>query len=113
VEYFTADNWTSVTKIPADSAHGWSGFASWAFAPPFGVFARYDNLVPNGKTVPLLEEHYYNAGLSWTPVRGVDLALTYKHEEAAHGVIATSAGNIGGSVNGSYNEIGLFGGLQF
>jgi hypothetical protein len=114
MEYFSAGNWTSVTKIAADSAHGWSGFASWAFHPPFAVFARYDDVTPNSKTAPLLKEHYYDAGLSWTPVRNVDLALTWKHDDAAHGTLSTTtAGTIGGAVNGSYNEFGLFGGWQF
>jgi hypothetical protein len=113
VEYFSASNWTSVTKIPSDSAHGLSANASWVFAPPFGVFARYDDVTPNGRTVPLLKEHYYNGGLSWNAAKGVDFALTYKHEEAAHGTIATAAGTIGGSTNGAYNEVGIFAGAQF
>jgi hypothetical protein len=113
VEYFTASNWTSVTKVAADAAHGVSSYASWAFAPPFGVFARYDELMPNSKTAPLLKAHYMNGGVSWTPSPGVDMALVYKHEDASHGTITNLAGTIGGSVNGSYNEIGVFGGFQF
>jgi hypothetical protein len=116
VEYFTATDYSAslvASTGPGDSAHGVSGFASYAFTPEWGVFGRYDSVDPNTHTAPLLSEDYYTFGISWSPTKIVDFALAYKHDAASHGTISTGNGTIGGSTNGHYSEIGLFGNFQW
>ena len=113
VEYFAADNWTSVTSAASDKADGWSAFGSFAFTPKIGVFGRYDWVKPNKDTHPTLKDQYFNVGLNYKPIPPVDLALVYKRDRADNGLISTSNGTIGGVNYGTYNEIGLFGQLAF
>jgi hypothetical protein len=116
VEYFTATDYSAglvASSGIGDSAHGISGFGSYAFAPEWAVFGRYDSVDPNTKTSPLKNENYYTLGISWSPTKIVDFALAYKHDAASHGTISTGNGTIGGSVNGHYSEIGLFGNFQW
>jgi hypothetical protein len=108
VEYFNASDWNNVTSVTPDAAQGWGGFASYKFVPEFSVFGRYDYVTPNRKTNASLHDNYYNLGVTWSPAKIVDLSLTYKHDQASHGTIATSNGTIGGSANGNYSEVGLF-----
>lgn len=113
VEYFSANNWTAVTSATSDGAHGVSAFASYQFLPEFAVFGRYDSVDPRTKTAPLMNDNYYTFGVTYSPVKIVDFSLAYKHDGVGHGTLGTSNGNIGGSVNGSYNEIGLWGDFQW
>jgi hypothetical protein len=116
VEYFSANDYSAALVQSAsagDSAHGVSGFGSYYFLPQWAVFARYDEVEPNTKTAPLKTNDYYTAGLTWSPVKIVDLSLAYKHDAVSHGTLADANGTIGGSTNGSDNEIGIFGDLQW
>jgi len=113
VEYFNANDWNNVTTTTSDSADGWGGFVSYKFMPEFAVFGRYDYVTPNKDTNNILHDNYYNFGITWSPIKIVDLSLVYKHDEASHGTISTSNGTIGGSVNGTYSEVGLFGQFQW
>ena len=113
VEYFQANDWTAVKSVTPDSAHGVSGFASYQVLPQWAVFGRYDSVDPTTKTVPLLNDNYYTFGITYSPIKIVDFSLAYKHDDVGHGTLGTSNGTIGGSVNGSYNEIGLWGDLQW
>jgi len=113
VEYFKANDWNNVTTTATDSGNGISGFGSYQFTPEWGVFGRYDNVKPNTKTNNLLNDNYYNIGISYSPVKIVDISLVYKHEQASHGTIATSNGTIGGSTSGTYNEVGIFSDFQW
>ena len=107
-EYFKANDWNNVTTTFKDAAEGYGGFASYKFMPQFAVFGRYDYVTPNQDTNHLLHDNYYNLGVTWSPTKIVDLSLVYKHDDASHGTIATSNGNIGGSTSGNYSEVGLF-----
>jgi hypothetical protein len=116
VEYFTANNYFNsnlVNNAVGQGAHGVSGFASYQFLPEWGVFGRYDSVDPSTKTAPLLNENYYTVGISYSPTKIVDFSLAYKHDSVGHGTLGTSNGTIGGSLNGSYNEIGIFGNFQW
>ncbi|MBW8785312.1 MAG: hypothetical protein JF593_14555, partial [Novosphingobium sp.] len=62
---------------------------------------------------PALRDNYFNLGIQWEPVKIVDLALVYKRDAVDRGTLATSNGTIGGSVNGTYDEVGLFGQVRF
>ena len=126
VEYFSAKNWNNIQTAPLpgvpavttnDSAHGWSGFGSFAFTPQISAFGRYDWVRPTKNIVALtdgpVKDHYFNVGLNYKPIAPIDLALVYKREKANNGFINTSNGSIGGLDHGKYSEIGLFGQLAF
>ncbi|HEX6858595.1 MAG TPA: porin [Caulobacteraceae bacterium] len=112
-EYFIADNWTRVTSTTGDKADGWSVFGSYNFMPNMSAFARYDSVNPSKDINSALDDQYYNIGVSWTPVKIVDFALVYKHDAVDGGTLGTSNGTIGGSTDGTYDEIGLFGQLRW
>ncbi|MEO8547889.1 MAG: porin [Sphingomicrobium sp.] len=113
VEYFTAKNWNNVTTVATDKTSGWSAFGSFAFTPKIAVFGRYDWVNPNQETNGPLNENYFNVGVSLQPVKNIDLALVYKRDSAKNGVISTSNGNIGGSIDGTYDEFGVFSQVKF
>jgi hypothetical protein len=113
VEYFEAKNWNNVTTFASDRASGWSAFGSFAFTPKLALFGRYDWVKPNKDTNPALRDHYFNAGLDFKPVKGIDLALVYKRDRAENGFLATSNGTIGGLDSGTYDEFGLFSQIAF
>ncbi|WBO23180.1 hypothetical protein [Sphingomonas abietis] len=112
-EYFHAKNWNNTTTVVQDKSDGYSAFGNVNFAKQWSVFGRYDWVKPNKETNPDLKDHYYNVGLQWEPVKIVDLALVYKRDRAENGTISTQNGTIGGSREGIYHEIGLFGQLRF
>ena len=95
-EYFKADNWTAVTSATADSADGFGLTAAVPINSKTAVFARYDSDKPNKNTAPTKKEDYYNAGVSFKPRKGVDVAVVYKHDEVKNkGVTATQSDEFG------------------
>lgn len=110
VEVFEAKNW-GVTS--ANKADGYSGFASWNFAPKMSVFGRYDYVKPAKTSTPSEKDGYFNVGLSYEPVKIVDLSLVYKRDKVENGALSTANGTIGGAVSGSYDEFGLFGQVRW
>jgi len=112
-EYFTAKNWNNVTTVVEDKSEGWSGFASYQVMPQVGVFGRYDWVKPSKLINPDLRENYFNVGVNYAPIKGIDLALVYKRDKAENGTISTSNGTIGGTNSGTYDEIGVWGQVKF
>jgi hypothetical protein len=112
-EYFWARNWNQVVALPTDKSEGWSAFASATFIPKISLFGRYDWLKPKKLLAPDLVDRYFNLGLQYEAFKNVNLALVYKHDKAENGTISTSNGPIGGSADGTYDEVGLFGSFQF
>lgn len=113
VEYFASKDWNNVTTPASDKADGWSAFGSFAVTPKIGLFGRYDWVKPSRDLNPALDDRYFNVGVNYKPIGPIDLALVYKRDRADHGLIATSNGTIGGTTNGTYDEIGLFGQVAF
>jgi hypothetical protein len=120
VEYFSADDWTAVTSVAPDKADGYSVFGSYQFLPQWAIFGRYDDVKPNKLTASAKEFDYYNIGLGYTPVKGVDISFVYKHDEVDHGTFATSNGTIGNTAtvagksnDGTYDEVGVFTQLKY
>jgi hypothetical protein len=122
VEYFQATDWKVVTKTTPDQAQGWSAFASYNVTPQWAVFGRYDGLEPSQKLAPMERYTYYNIGISYEPVKTVDIALVYKHEDITHAaangysdgttVLApTSTGSL--HTSGAFNEVGIFTQFKF
>jgi hypothetical protein len=108
-EYFTADNWNTVTTLAKDSSDGYSVWGSYNLTDQVSAFARGDWEKPSKDINPRMRDTYYNLGINWEPVKIVDLALVYKHDDVQHGSLSTGNGTIGGSVKGSYDEVGVFG----
>ncbi len=108
VEYFHAKNWSTITSALTNSSDGWSAFGSYAFAPQFAVFGRYDWVKPSKDLNPALRDRYFNVGVNYKPIPPIDLALVYKRDRAESGFISTSNGTIGGINEGTYDEFGLF-----
>ncbi|MDP1632755.1 MAG: porin [Caulobacter sp.] len=113
VEYFKAEDWGNVTSVASDSAEGYSVFGSYQINPKFNVFGRYDRVEPNQDTVAGRQDDYYNAGVTYSAFKNIDLSLVYKHEAVDKGPISSSNGTIGGAVDGSYDEVGVFGQYRF
>ena len=118
-EYYYAKNWNNVAVNPAtnafpeDSAQGYSLFGNVNFAPRWTVFGRYDWNKPNRLTDPALRDRYFNVGLQYEPFHNVDLAMVYKRDRVANGILNTGNGNIGGLDDGTYDEFGIFGQFRF
>ena len=112
-EYFTANDWNNVTTTASDNAQGYSMFGSYNVTPMWSVFGRYDWVKPNKTTASTKKDNYFNFGIQYEPVRIVDLALVYKRDKVDNGSLSTGNGTIGGTLGGTYDEIGLFGQLRF
>jgi hypothetical protein len=113
VEYFSATDWNNVTTATGDHSEGWSGFGSYALNGEWSVFGRYDWVKPTRKSAPSRDDNYFNVGVQYEPAKIVDLALVYKRDKVENGTLSTGNGTIGGSIDGTYDEIGLFGQLRF
>ena len=113
LEYFKATDWNTVTTAATDTSEGWSAFGSYAFSPEIAVFGRYDWVDPDQRSNAPLKEHYFNVGLNYSPITNLDIALVYKRDKAENGLVPTSNGTIGGAVDGTYDEIGVFTQVKF
>jgi hypothetical protein len=114
-EYFSAKDWGDavLTTNPSDKADGYSLWGSVKPMEKVSLFARYDHAKPNKDTAPSLKDTYYNLGVAYKAYKNVDLALVYKHDKVENGTISTSNGSIGGSNDGTYNEVGVFAQVKF
>jgi len=119
VEYFNANDYSAslvASATPGDAAHGVSTFASYYFLPTWAAFARYDSVDTNTRTAPGKKDEYYTLGVTWSPTKIVDFSLAYKHEAVVKGSFTGSNGAIGsttGAMRGVYNEVGVWGNIQF
>jgi hypothetical protein len=113
-EYFWARNWNQITAVPRDTSDGWSVFGTFNITPRLAVFGRYDWESPRrDTTLPETRDRYFNVGLQYEPYRNIDLALVYKRDRVANGILNTGNGNIGGVNDGTYDEFGFFGQFRF
>ncbi len=117
IEYLDANDWKVTTKKTPDKATGYSAFASYIFIPQWSVFGRYDALTPSQDLAPSERYTLANVGISYEPVKTVDLALVYKHESVNHAPVGgytdftTVLAPLGGSA--AYDEVGLFSQFKF
>ncbi len=112
-EYFNAKNWNQVTSVAEDKSDGYSVWGSFNFTKEASVFARYDHAKPSKDLNPALKDDYFNVGVAYSPRKGIDLALAYKHEKVKNGFMKVSNGTIGGVNEGKYDEIGIWGQVKF
>ncbi|MDR3507966.1 MAG: hypothetical protein P4L64_08735 [Caulobacteraceae bacterium] len=113
VEYLYAKNYADVVNSgKTNTSEGWSGFASYKITDQVGLFGRYDYVQPKKDTASATKDGYFNVGVSYSPIAPIDFALVYKRDKVDNGLFTTSngaGGVIGGSKNGTYDEIGLWG----
>jgi hypothetical protein len=109
-------------SVRSDEADGFSSWASYSFLRQWSVFVRYDQSKPSKDANPDLKDQYFNAGVSFSPLKALDLALVYKHEKVSNGSLSLGGGDgnasytIGGTgvagtgirTSGQYNEIGIY-----
>lgn len=135
-EYFWAHDWNDVTQSKpnlVNDSRGFSGFGSFNFTEKLAVFGRYDYVQPFYKTTPGAKENYFNVGISYKPIKPLDFALVYKRDAlgdvpgANSGILGitplssttndagfnTGNGVIGGTIRGTYDEIGIFSQVNF
>ncbi len=112
-EFFQARNFKQVTVPTPDKATGYSFFSSVRPAPKWSVFGRYDHMRPSRDGLPSETGDYGNIGVQFSPTKIVDFALVYKREKVNGGTLSTSNGPIGGSIDGTYDEVGLFGQVRW
>jgi hypothetical protein len=109
VEYYSANNWNTVTSVVGDKANGTALWGSYKFADQFAAFGRYDWVnATTGSPAVKKKDNYYNLGLTYSPAKIVDISLVYKKDSVKNGTFSTSNGTIGGAHLGDYDEIGLF-----
>ena len=135
-EYIDASNFKTVNSVTAgvfgtqdvvassltgtlnkDVAKGYSVQASYAFNGSWNAFARYDDINLSENVLPGLKDRFYDAGIDYKPLKGLDLALVYKLEQVDNGAAtigsadANSSYTIGGATattDGRFREIGVY-----
>jgi len=112
-EYFSADNWNTVTSVAKDSSDGYSVWFSFGLdkANTKAIFGKYETADPSKDIRPALQDTYYNLGLQWRINKAFAGSLVYKWEEVEGGNQGTTNGTIGSLVpgkKGEYNEIGFW-----
>ncbi len=113
-EYFSANNWNNVSTAASDKAEGTSIWASYQFTPLWSVFGRWDGAKTSRDLAPNRKDEYFNAGVAVQPNKFVDFALAYKHEKVdGGGLINTAYGNLGGTIDGKVDEVGLWALVSF
>ena len=120
-EWFDAKNALTsgalITGAKPDEADGYSLTGAFNVTPQWSLFARYDAVNPSKDLDPAERYKYYNFGINYEPVKIVDLALVYKHEEVSHALsggytdITTTLAPTGGS--GKFDEVGLYSQFKF
>ncbi len=87
-EYFQAQNWKVLNSTAApvlvtsrDTQEGYSVWGAWNFYPQWSLFGRYDWGNPSEDLAPRATLQYYNIGINYEPVKTLDIALVYKHDQ--------------------------------
>jgi hypothetical protein len=109
-----ADTAAQILTPTADNSFGYGLFGNVNLTPKISIFGRYDWVRPQDNSHPRVLNTYYNFGISYEPVKIVDFALVYKHDAIDNGVFGDQnfatlvpAGRT--LIEGTYDEVGLFG----
>lgn len=96
VEYFTDKNMDAPTG-PQDKADGVSVFGDVSVTSNGNgkVFARFDYVKPSKDLAPSKKITYENVGYSFSPRRGIDLAVVYKHTDIKDNGISNKTNEFG------------------
>ncbi len=140
-EYIDATNYKTVNSVTAgvfgtqdvvassltgplnrDVAKGFSVLASYAFNSSWNAFTRYDDVNLSENVLPGLKDKFYDAGINYKPLKGLDVALVYKVELVDNGAATISSADANGSytiggatsaTDGRFREIGLYAQLKY
>lgn len=118
-EYFSANDWNNVTTPASDKADGYSLWGSYDFTSQYGVFARWDQAKTSKDLNPSLRDEYFNVGFATHPVKGIDVALVYKHEKMDGGFINDQYSGFNKTLGtipmtkGEVNEVGVWAQIAF
>ena len=113
VEYFQENNWNQVTAAASDKGYGYSAFGSFNLTPQFSVFGRYDDSKPSQTLHPSEKVSYFNLGVNYEPVKVIDLALVYKHDNVKGTSVNFADANTTFTAAGHYDEVGVFAQYKF
>lgn len=100
-EYVYVKDFTGVTTATPlkDHGDGYSAFGSFSLTPKIALFGRYDWVNPerdatvaSNKVNSAKSDEYFNLGVDYTPVSGVDIAMVYKRESVTNGLFNTTNG---------------------
>lgn len=113
-EYFSASDWNNVTTAASDKAEGTSLWASYQFTALWSVFGRWDEAKTSQNLAPNRKDEYYDAGVAAQPRSNLEFSLAYKREKVdGGGPVNTAYGDLGGIVDGTVNEVGVWGQVSF
>lgn len=126
-EYFWAKDFSQATVLGGveNATEGYSAFGAVTLTPKWSVFGRFDSVEPKKYTLPSTYDNYYNFGITYSPLKQLDLSLVYKHEQVKSNNAAFAAGTVSSSASptaigssvlgaqGTFDEIGLFGQVSF
>ncbi|MFI5356241.1 MAG: carbohydrate porin [Opitutales bacterium] len=90
VEYYTENNWGYTTGALSNKGTGTSFFTTVKITGPYSIFARYDIDKPSQTLLPNMKEDYFNIGLQWSVIKGLDLALVYKDSKVTNPASAST-----------------------
>jgi hypothetical protein len=108
-EYFSASNWNDVTTAASDKSEGSSLWASYQLTPLWSAFGRWDQAKTSRDLAPNRKDEYFNAGIAVQPNKFLEFAFAYKHERVdGGGFVDTAYGNLGGNIDGTVDEVGLW-----
>ncbi len=100
-EYFKEYDWGYTASPMSDSGEGENVWGSVALGnPAYKLFARYDTDKPSQKLHPDMKDNYFNVGFQVAVMKGLDIALVYKHDKIDN---PSSASQVT-----KYNEIGVW-----
>jgi hypothetical protein len=114
--YGTSAIVNSATVGPTDDkATGFSSWLSYDVNDQWQAFSRFDDAKLSADVNPNLRDEYYNLGVSYKPIKPIDIAVVYKNEKVEHGsntlagADANGSYTIGGSSNGRYGWFSEYG----
>ncbi len=99
-EYFSENDWGYTASASSDKGDGYSVFAKAKLSDPWWVFGRWDDVKTSKTLHPDMKENYFNVGIEWVAIKGVNLALVYKYDHIDNPASATQTAK--------YDEVGLF-----
>ncbi len=105
-EYFSESDWGFTNSPSSDKGDGYSVFGRVKLGDqPYWVFGRWDTDKPSKKLHPDMKENYFNLGVEYVALKGVNLALVYKYDHIDNPASASALAKS--------SEIGMFAQVAF
>ncbi len=104
-EAFQQYEWGFTTGTATDKGDGYAVWGNVKIGGPFALFGRYDQDKPSENLHPAEKDQYYNLGVQYDVIKGVQIALVYKNDKVDNPASASQAA--------TYDELGLFSQVAF